>query len=43
LNGKRMEAAAVAGIPVYTCTTQFDSPAGEGLYGLGCHPEDTYQ
>jgi alpha-D-xyloside xylohydrolase len=41
LNGKKMEAAIIAGIPVYTCTTQFDSPAGEGLYGLGCHPEDT--
>ncbi len=41
LHGKTMEAATIAGIPVYTCTTQFNSPADEALYGLGCHPEDT--
>ena len=41
LNGKSMSEATVAGIPVYSCTTQFDSPADESLYGLGCHPEDS--
>jgi alpha-D-xyloside xylohydrolase len=41
LNGKTMSEAIVAGIPTYSCTTQFDSPADESLYGLGCHPEDS--
>ena len=41
VQGKTMTAATVAGIPVYNCTTQFDSPADESLYGLGCHPEDS--
>ena len=41
LNGKTMTAAIVAGIPTYNCTTLFDSPGDESLYGLGCHPEDT--
>jgi alpha-D-xyloside xylohydrolase len=41
LNGKSMSEATVAGIPTYSCTTQFDSPADESLYGLGCHPEDS--
>ena len=36
-----MTAATIAGIPVYNCTTQFNSPADESLYGLGCHPEDS--
>jgi len=39
--GKTMTAATVAGIQVYNCTTQFESPADESLYGLGCHPEDS--
>ncbi len=39
--GKAMKDTTIAGIPVYTCSTMFDSPAGEALYGLGCHPEDT--
>lgn len=39
--GKMMTAATVAGMSVYNCITQFVSPAGEALYGLGCHPEDT--
>jgi alpha-D-xyloside xylohydrolase len=39
--GKTMEANVVADIPVYTCTTLFNSPADEALYGLGCHPEDS--
>jgi alpha-D-xyloside xylohydrolase len=41
IQGKKMTAATVAGIPVYNCTTMFDSPADESLYGLGCHPEDS--
>jgi alpha-D-xyloside xylohydrolase len=41
LNGKSMSEATIAGIPTYSCTTQFDSPADESLYGLGCHPEDS--
>jgi alpha-D-xyloside xylohydrolase len=40
-NGKTMTPAAVAGIAVYNCATQFDSPVDESLYGLGCHPEDS--
>jgi len=39
--GKSMTPASVAGLSVYTCQTQFLSPADEALYGLGCHPEDT--
>jgi alpha-D-xyloside xylohydrolase len=39
--GKTMKAATIAGIPVYNCTTQFNSPSDESLYGLGCHPEDS--
>jgi alpha-D-xyloside xylohydrolase len=39
--GKSMTAATIAGIPTYNCTTQFNSPADESLYGLGCHPEDS--
>jgi alpha-D-xyloside xylohydrolase len=41
LNGKTMAAATIAGIPTYNCNTVFNSPAGEALYGLGCHPEDS--
>jgi alpha-D-xyloside xylohydrolase len=39
--GKMMKEASIAGLPVYTCTTSFNSPADEALYGMGCHPEDT--
>jgi alpha-D-xyloside xylohydrolase len=39
--GKTMAAATISGISTYTCTTQFNSPADESLYGLGCHPEDS--
>ena len=28
-------------ISTYSCSTVFDSPAGEGLFGLGCHPLDS--
>ena len=38
---KHMNAATIAGIDTYNCTTSFDSPADEALFGLGCHPEDT--
>ena len=40
-DNKTMEAATVAGISTYTCSNEFDSPADEALYGLGCHPTDT--
>jgi alpha-D-xyloside xylohydrolase len=39
--GKTMTEATIAGIDTYNCTSQFNSPADESLYGLGCHPEDT--
>lgn len=38
---KTMQAATIAGIHTYNCSTQFNSPADEGLFGLGCHPEDS--
>ena len=38
---KSMNPATIAGIDTYTCNTSFNSPAGEALFGLGCHPEDT--
>lgn len=41
VNNKVMRDTAVAGIKTYSCATSFQSPAGEGLYGLGCHPEDS--
>jgi alpha-D-xyloside xylohydrolase len=37
---KAMQAQTVAGISTYSCSTQFNSPANEALYGLGCHPTD---
>jgi len=40
-SGKQMTEATVAGIQVHNCLTQFVSPSGEALFGLGCHPEDT--
>jgi len=39
--GKTMMPVTIADIPTYNCTTLFNSPAGEALYGLGCHPEDS--
>ena len=39
--GKRMTPSIVTGFHTYTCRTQFVSPAGEALYGLGCHPLDS--
>jgi alpha-D-xyloside xylohydrolase len=41
VQGKTMAEATIAGIDTYNCTSQFNSPAEEALYGLGCHPEDT--
>jgi alpha-D-xyloside xylohydrolase len=42
VNGnKTMQAATIAGINTYNCTTDFISPADEGLFGLGCHPLDS--
>lgn len=40
-NNKVMRDTTVAGIKTYSCATSFQSPAIEGLYGLGCHPEDS--
>jgi len=38
---KSMAPLTVAGISTYSCTTNFNSPADEALFGLGCHPEDS--
>ena len=38
---KTMAPATIAGISTYNVSTQFNSPANEALYGLGCHPLDT--
>jgi alpha-D-xyloside xylohydrolase len=40
-DNKSIQAATIAGINTYNCSTQFNSPADEALFGLGCHPEDT--
>lgn len=40
-DNKTMQAQTVAGIPTYSCSTQFNSPNDEALFGLGCHPLDT--
>jgi len=39
--GKSMTPATVAGLQVQRCVTRFLSPPDEGLFGLGCHPQDT--
>jgi alpha-D-xyloside xylohydrolase len=39
--GKVMKSATITGITTYNCSTIFNSPADESLYGLGCHPEDS--
>jgi alpha-D-xyloside xylohydrolase len=41
IQSKSMTEATIAGIKTYTCTSVFNSPADEAMYGLGCHPEDT--
>src|SRR6185437_5720374 len=38
---KTMTPAVIAGIKTYNVGTQFNSPANEALYGLGCHPLDS--
>jgi alpha-D-xyloside xylohydrolase len=38
---KTITPATIAGINTYNISTQFNSPADEALYGLGCHPEDS--
>jgi len=38
--GKVMRSDTVAGIVTHACETEFASPVNEGLFGLGCHPED---
>jgi alpha-D-xyloside xylohydrolase len=38
---KAMTPATIAGINTYNISTQFNSPANEALYGLGCHPLDS--
>jgi alpha-D-xyloside xylohydrolase len=38
---KTMQPETIAGIATYNCSSEFNSPADEALYGLGCHPEDT--
>ncbi|WP_419788471.1 TIM-barrel domain-containing protein [Mucilaginibacter sp. SP1R1] len=40
-DNKTMTASTIAGISVYNCSTQFNSPANEALFGLGCHPVDS--
>ena len=40
-DNKTMTAATIAGISTYNCSTQFNSPANEALFGLGCHPTDS--
>jgi alpha-D-xyloside xylohydrolase len=38
---KTMAPATIAGISTYNVSTQFNSPANEAMYGLGCHPLDS--
>jgi alpha-D-xyloside xylohydrolase len=38
---KTISPATIAGINTYNVSTEFNSLKEEGLYGLGCHPEDT--
>ncbi|MGN6637997.1 MAG: glycoside hydrolase family 31 protein [Mucilaginibacter sp.] len=40
-DNKTVTPATIAGIQTYNVSTQFNSPANEGLFGLGCHPTDT--
>ncbi|MEP6749933.1 MAG: TIM-barrel domain-containing protein, partial [Bacteroidota bacterium] len=40
-DNKSMHEQNVAGISTYSCSTQFNSPSDEALFGLGCHPIDT--
>ncbi|HZL11286.1 MAG TPA: TIM-barrel domain-containing protein [Prolixibacteraceae bacterium] len=38
---KTMTEATIAGLECYNCSSRFNSPADESLYGMGCHPEDS--
>jgi len=38
---KSITPATIAGISTYNVSTEFNSPKGEALFGLGCHPTDT--
>ena len=40
-NNKLMADTTIAGIKTYSCTTSFNSPEDEALFGLGCHPLDS--
>ncbi|MFI5136908.1 MAG: TIM-barrel domain-containing protein [Sphingobacteriales bacterium] len=40
-DNKTITPATIAGISTYNVSTQFNSPANEALYGLGCHPQDS--
>jgi len=40
-SNKEMHQQTVAGIDTYSCSTTFNSPADEALFGLGCHPTDS--
>ncbi|HVS98270.1 MAG TPA: glycoside hydrolase family 31 protein [Puia sp.] len=41
-DNKSMQRAVLAtSIATYSCSTGFQSPADEGLFGLGCHPLDS--
>jgi alpha-D-xyloside xylohydrolase len=39
--GKQVLPATIADINTNNCSTLFNSPADEALFGLGCHPEDS--
>ena len=41
INGKQMRDTTIVGINTYACSTSFQSPEDEALFGLGCHPEDS--
>ena len=40
-HNKQMRDTTVAGINTYACSTSFQSPKDEALFGLGCHPLDS--
>ena len=40
-DSKSITPITIAGINTYNVCTQFNSPANEALYGLGCHPLDS--
>ena len=41
-NNKSMDRQVLAtSISTFSCSTEFESPADEGLFGLGCHPLDS--